>query len=202
ALARQGGRGRGRRRGGLRRGDRHAGGARLDDPRGRPRHRDPAGARAARGRPDGLRRRLPRGPPRRPRARLLLRDGRPHGEPARQPPGRGRRAAVARTRPRGVRRALRARVRAPARMSAGRREPSWRTVGLFALAGLLPAPWIASHEVRGLGFEPETVSALAGLAIIGGAFVLSWATELAERDIPQALAILFLALVSVLPEYA
>jgi len=87
-------------------------------------------------------------------------------------------------------------------MSAGRREPSWRTVGLFALAGLLPAPWIASHEVRGLGFEPETVSALAGLAIIGGAFVLSWATELAERDIPQALAILFLALVSVLPEYA
>jgi cation:H+ antiporter len=87
-------------------------------------------------------------------------------------------------------------------MSARGREPGWRTLGLFGLAGLLPAPWIAAHEVRGLGFEPETVAALAGLAIVGGAFVLSWATELAERDIPQALAILFLALVSVLPEYA
>jgi len=86
-------------------------------------------------------------------------------------------------------------------MTAGA-QPGWRTLGLFGLAGLLPAPWIAAHEVRGLGFEPETVALLSGLAIVGGAFVLSWATELAERDIPQALAILFLALVSVLPEYA
>jgi cation:H+ antiporter len=81
-------------------------------------------------------------------------------------------------------------------------QPGWRTLCVFGLAGLLPAPWIAAHEVRGLGFEPETVAVLSGLAIVGGAFVLSWATELAERDIPQALAILFLALVSVLPEYA
>jgi len=46
------------------------------------------------------------------------------------------------------------------------------------------------------------VATAAGLAILGGAFLLSWAAELAERDIPQALAILFLALLSVLPEYA
>ena len=87
-------------------------------------------------------------------------------------------------------------------MNAGPKPPGWQSLVVFAVAGLLPAPWIAAHEIRGLGFEPETVSALAGLAIVGGAFVLSWATELAERDIPQALAILFLALVSVLPEYA
>ena len=54
----------------------------------------------------------------------------------------------------------------------------------------------------GLGLSPHTVAWLAGFAILGGAVLLSWATELAERDIPQALAILVLALVSVLPEYA
>jgi cation:H+ antiporter len=87
-------------------------------------------------------------------------------------------------------------------MSAEGLRSRWRELAIFAAATLLPLPWVAIHEIRGLGLEPETTSALAGLAIVGGAFVLSWATELAERDIPQALAILFLALVSVLPEYA
>jgi cation:H+ antiporter len=48
----------------------------------------------------------------------------------------------------------------------------------------------------------EWVAAMTGTAILGGAFLLTWATELAERDVPQAAAILILALVSVLPEYA
>lgn len=69
-------------------------------------------------------------------------------------------------------------------------------------AGLLPVPWMVAHEFPGLGLEAEVVAPVSGLAILGGAFLLSWATELAERDIPQALAILVLALVSVLPEYA
>lgn len=55
---------------------------------------------------------------------------------------------------------------------------------------------------EGLALSPESVATLAGLAILGGAILLSWATELAERDIPQSVAILALALVSVLPEYA
>ncbi len=46
----------------------------------------------------------------------------------------------------------------------------------------------------------ETVG--SGLAIFGAAFLLSWAAEVAEIDIPQALALAFLALVAVLPEYA
>ena len=42
----------------------------------------------------------------------------------------------------------------------------------------------------------------AGLAIFGAAFMLSWAAELAQLEIPQALAIALLALIAVLPEYA
>jgi cation:H+ antiporter len=87
-------------------------------------------------------------------------------------------------------------------MSAGPRVPGSQGLLAFAGAGLLSVPWLAAHGIQGLGLEPVVVATLSGLAIVGGAFVLSWATELAERDIPQALAILFLALVSVLPEYA
>ncbi len=46
------------------------------------------------------------------------------------------------------------------------------------------------------------VSLLAGVAIIGAAFILGWGAELAERDIPRSLALITLALISVLPEYA
>jgi cation:H+ antiporter len=70
------------------------------------------------------------------------------------------------------------------------------------LAGLLPLPWIVMHHFEGLALSVEWVACLAGMAILGGAFLLTWATELAEHDIPQSLAILVLALVSVLPEYA
>ncbi|HJO24868.1 MAG: sodium:calcium antiporter [Myxococcota bacterium] len=77
-----------------------------------------------------------------------------------------------------------------------------RDVLAFTGAGLLPVPWMVCHNFHGFPLPAEAVAALSGLAILGGAFLLSWATELAERDIPQALAILVLALVSVLPEYA
>jgi cation:H+ antiporter len=50
---------------------------------------------------------------------------------------------------------------------------------------------------------PPWASALAsGVGIFGAAFLLSWASELAQLDIPQTLALAFLALVAVLPEYA
>jgi cation:H+ antiporter len=86
-----------------------------------------------------------------------------------------------------------ARKKAP----AGMRE----LVGLLAAAAL-PVPWVIAHALGGVGLQAEIVALLAGLAILGSAFILSWATELAERDIPQSLALLVLALVSVLPEYA
>ena len=43
---------------------------------------------------------------------------------------------------------------------------------------------------------------LPGLGIFGAAFLLSWAAELAQLEIPQALALAILALIAVLPEYA
>jgi cation:H+ antiporter len=70
------------------------------------------------------------------------------------------------------------------------------------VAGCLPLPWMLAYHQNGLALVPELVACLAGMAILGGAFLLTWATELAERDLPQAIAILVLALVSVLPEYA
>jgi len=72
----------------------------------------------------------------------------------------------------------------------------------FLIAATLPLPWIVAHNFEGLGLLPEISATLAGLAIVGAAFLLSWTTELAERDVPQALALLVLALASVLPEYA
>jgi cation:H+ antiporter len=77
-----------------------------------------------------------------------------------------------------------------------------RDVIAFAVAGVLPVPWAVAQSFGGLGLPQEVIACLSGLAILGGAFVLSWAMELAERDVPQSLAILVLALVSVLPEYA
>ncbi len=58
---------------------------------------------------------------------------------------------------------------------------------LHLLKVTLPVPWNAL---------------LPGLGIFGAAFLLSWAAELAQLDIPQALALAVLALIAVLPEYA
>ncbi len=85
---------------------------------------------------------------------------------------------------------------------AGRERLGARNVLGFLSAGLLPVPWLVAESFGGLGLPMELVATLSGLAILGGAFLLSWAMELAERDVPQSLAILALALVSVLPEYA
>jgi cation:H+ antiporter len=68
---------------------------------------------------------------------------------------------------------------------------------------IVPLPWIfltltgKTHD-----FNPAIVSLLSGVAIVGAAFLLGWGAELSERDIPRALALITLALISVLPEYA
>jgi cation:H+ antiporter len=85
-------------------------------------------------------------------------------------------------------------------MSAGASSSSrsW-----LALAGvlLLTVQWVV---LRLLGVElgPQWEALLAGIGIFGAAFLLSWAAEVAQIDIPQSLALGFLALVAVLPEYA
>ena len=72
----------------------------------------------------------------------------------------------------------------------------------FGVAIALPVPWVVAEAFGGLGIGPGAVAFLAGIAILGAAFMLSWSCELGERDIPQSLALLVLALVGVLPEYA
>jgi len=70
-------------------------------------------------------------------------------------------------------------------------------VGAFVICA--PAMLLVALGVHA---TPPLMAMAFGLAIIGAAFVLSWAAEVAEMDIPQALAVAILALVAVLPEYA
>lgn len=78
-----------------------------------------------------------------------------------------------------------------------------KTLIWLLIVVLIPLPWMflaltgQSHSL-----SPVMVSMLSGLAIVAAAFVLSWGAELSERDIPRALALIALALISVLPEYA
>ncbi|MDL5154947.1 sodium/calcium exchanger protein [Actinomycetospora termitidis] len=57
-------------------------------------------------------------------------------------------------------------------------------------------------SLGGLSLTPPVDALLYGLAIVGAAFLLSWAAEAAQVDISAGLAIALLALVAVLPEYA
>ena len=66
---------------------------------------------------------------------------------------------------------------------------------------LLCAQWIFVH-FSAVELPPHLLALTSGIAIFGAAFALSWAAELSQKDIPQALAIALLALIAVLPEYA
>jgi cation:H+ antiporter len=50
--------------------------------------------------------------------------------------------------------------------------------------------------------SPTLVAILSGIAILGAAFILSWAAEAFQMDVSQALALALLSLIAVLPEYA
>lgn len=74
---------------------------------------------------------------------------------------------------------------------------------LMAVAA--PSPVLRLLEVTG-GPRPDlssgAESALFGVAILAAAFLLTWVAEAAEREISSTLALAFLALIAVLPEYA
>jgi cation:H+ antiporter len=86
--------------------------------------------------------------------------------------------------------------------AAGAKVGNGRELAWLVVALAMPLPWLLAAIRGGAGLSHEAIAPLAGVAIVGAAFLLSWAVELAERDIPQSLAILVLALISVLPEYA
>jgi len=70
---------------------------------------------------------------------------------------------------------------------------------IFAF-GLIAQQFIL--KALGIHLGPGWEALIPGLSIFGAAFVLSWAAELAQMEIPQALALAFLALIAVVPEYA
>jgi len=73
---------------------------------------------------------------------------------------------------------------------------------LIVAAGAVTIPAL-TLRLGGTHTLPPGLEALTfGVAILGGAFLLTWAAEVAELDISQGLALSFLALVAVLPEYA
>jgi cation:H+ antiporter len=71
----------------------------------------------------------------------------------------------------------------------------------LVLATVAPLPALVTRfELVHLPVVVET--ALYAGAILGAAFLLSWAAEVAQLDISQTLAIAVLAIIAVLPEYA
>ena len=70
--------------------------------------------------------------------------------------------------------------------------------------GLAFAATVPGLVLRATGVDvPEALAALLfGLAIVGAAFLLSWAAEVAQLDVSAGLAIAVLAFIAVLPEYA
>lgn len=71
----------------------------------------------------------------------------------------------------------------------------------FILATLLTLPSLVLRAVHP-DISPLLVAFLSGLAILGASFLLTWACEVAQMDIPQAVAVAVVAFIAVLPEYA
>lgn len=71
---------------------------------------------------------------------------------------------------------------------------------LFFFAILITLPWLALSNSDFHG-KPLLISILSFFCILGAAFILTWACEIAQKDITQNLALAILALISILPEY-
>ncbi|MGH9003121.1 MAG: sodium:proton exchanger, partial [Acidimicrobiia bacterium] len=76
-----------------------------------------------------------------------------------------------------------------------------RQYNFLAGAALITVPGVfMSRTHPDLGYP--VLALVYGLAIVGAAFLLSWAAEVAQLDISAGLAIALLAFIAVLPEYA
>ena len=73
----------------------------------------------------------------------------------------------------------------------------WATIGLLILLG------VQGVVVRfsGAHIDPQIEALIFGISIIAGAFLLSWAAEVAQLDVSASFAIAVLALIAVMPEY-
>ncbi|HET7037796.1 MAG TPA: hypothetical protein VFI42_19130, partial [Thermomicrobiaceae bacterium] len=72
---------------------------------------------------------------------------------------------------------------------------------VIAIAAAVALPGVAL-EIGLYGITTPAIQAVIfGVAIIGAAFLLSWAAEVLQLDVSQGLALGLLALIAVLPEY-
>ncbi|MCR5813205.1 MAG: sodium:calcium antiporter [Desulfovibrio sp.] len=71
----------------------------------------------------------------------------------------------------------------------------------FFWAILLTIPGLLLRFFPGQA-SPILLATFAGLAILGSSFLLTWACEAGQLDMPQAVAIAVVAFIAVLPEYA
>lgn len=80
---------------------------------------------------------------------------------------------------------------------------NWLLIALMVLLGL-PAGILRIVDLAGGGVHlgPGLTVLVFGGGIIVAAFLISWAGEAAQRDVSQTLALAFLALIAVLPEYS
>ncbi len=76
---------------------------------------------------------------------------------------------------------------------------------LTALAAVVAVtlPWVLLRLTGLATALPTGLTILtSGVAVLGAAFVLTWAAETAEKDVPRAFALAVLAIIAVAPEYA
>ncbi len=73
----------------------------------------------------------------------------------------------------------------------------WATIAFLILLGV-PGALI---RFSGTHLDPQVEALIFGIGIIAGAFLLSWAAEVAQLDVSASLAIAVLALIAVMPEY-
>ncbi len=76
-----------------------------------------------------------------------------------------------------------------------------RQISLIAVALGVTVPGLFLR-LTGAAVDPILGAFLFGLAIVGAAFMLSWAAEVVQLDIAAGLALALLALIAILPEYA
>ena len=73
----------------------------------------------------------------------------------------------------------------------------WTTIAFLVLLG------VTGVVIRfsGAHIDPQVEALIFGISIIAGAFLLSWAAEVAQLDVSASFAIAILALIAVMPEY-
>ncbi|WP_254767216.1 sodium:calcium antiporter [Salinilacihabitans rarus] len=84
-------------------------------------------------------------------------------------------------------------------MASSLRHPLFAVV----VAVSLTVPWLALWTTgTAEALSTGVTVLLTGIAILGAAFLLAWAAETAEKDVPRSFAIAVLAVLAVAPEYA